>query len=231
MPVGFYHDGKWIIATAVLVFVATTMVTTVEAAEACRDEVARLVSLQGHVEIRKAGHTHWQPVDLNDLICAGDFLRIGANSRAAVLMGNDAVLRIDQKSTLNFRVPEKEKSYLDAKAAGGTAEWTRRMDDSLARRRKGDLAGAFDAVDQPPSSTTAAAFFTYRASLYLHVGQVEAAREDIQSALKMNPSAADAIALQSIVAIAQNRKVDALELARRSWRRYPVESGSSFTPG
>jgi len=85
---------------------------------------------------------------------------------------------------------------------------------------KGDLAGAFSAIEGAPQDISDPVFFTYRASLLLTVGRVDEARADIDQALRLDPKNSDAFALQSIVAVAQNDQEKALNLAQKA-----VEAG------
>lgn len=85
---------------------------------------------------------------------------------------------------------------------------------------KGDLAGAFSAIEGAPQDISDPTFFTYRASLLLTVGRVDEARADIDQALRLDPKNSDAFALQSIVAVAQNDQEKALNLAQKA-----VEAG------
>jgi tetratricopeptide (TPR) repeat protein len=55
-----------------------------------------------------------------------------------------------------------------------------------------------------------------RAASLLSVGRVEEARAEIEEALKSAPRNADALALQAVIAVAQNERVRALELAKKS---------------
>ena len=86
---------------------------SVEAAEkTCDQWVARVVSVQGAVEARTAGGTHWVPVKLNDTFCPGDMMRVLENSRAAVALSNETNLSLDQKTTITFAGIEGKKSFL-----------------------------------------------------------------------------------------------------------------------
>jgi len=85
---------------------------------------------------------------------------------------------------------------------------------------KGDLAGAFSAVEGAPKEVTDTRFLTYRASLLLTVGRVSEAGADIDQVFRIDPKNSDAFALQSIIAVAQNEKGKALDLAQKA-----VESG------
>jgi len=64
-------------------------------------------------------------------------------------------------------------------------------------------------------------FFTRRASQLLAVGRGDEAVADIERALKLDPGNSDAFALRSIVAVTQNEKGKALELARKAVEAAP----------
>src|SRR5689334_2576556 len=61
------------------------------AAAACDPWVARLVSVQGSVEVRRAGQTQWEPARLNGIYCAGDRIQVGEKGRADVALANQPV--------------------------------------------------------------------------------------------------------------------------------------------
>ena len=42
----------------------------------CDKWVAKVVSVQGTVEVKKAGETQWQAARLNDTYCTGDVIRV-----------------------------------------------------------------------------------------------------------------------------------------------------------
>ena len=73
-------------------------------AGSCEDWVAKAVSIQGTVEVRRAAtpSSQWLVIHPDDTFCASDRVRVGPNSRAALLLSNDTILRLDQKTTLNF---------------------------------------------------------------------------------------------------------------------------------
>ncbi len=78
------------------------------AAEDCQHPVGRLVSIQGEAQVQHDGQADWQAVLLDAKLCPGDMLRVLANGRAAVVFGDETVLRIDQNSTINFNKPSKD---------------------------------------------------------------------------------------------------------------------------
>jgi tetratricopeptide (TPR) repeat protein len=77
-------------------------------------------------------------------------------------------------------------------------------------------ADTFAQLDAVPAANQDAAFFVRRASLLLGVGQLEAARADLDQAQKLNPTYGDAFALRAITAVALNDKMQGLESGRRA---------------
>lgn len=82
------------------------------AASTCEPWVAKLVSAQGNIQVRRAGETQWQPVRLDETYCAADMLRVQGHSRAAVVLQNEINLRLDQNTTITFIGLEPERLSL-----------------------------------------------------------------------------------------------------------------------
>jgi Tfp pilus assembly protein PilF len=59
-------------------------------------------------------------------------------------------------------------------------------------------------------------FLIYQASMLLSVGRVEEAKSNIEKTLKADPKYGDAIALQSIIAVVQNKKDKALDRSQQA---------------
>ena len=99
------------------------------AQETCVPVVAQVVSLQGQVEIQRAGTTSWTRVErLDTRLCEGDRLRSGARSRAALLVSGQALLRVDQNSTLGLRVsPDEIRVEFDSGAVYSISRFPRRF--------------------------------------------------------------------------------------------------------
>jgi len=68
----------------------------------CEPELARAISVQGSLEVRRAQQTQWETVQQEDHFCLGDTVRTGENSRAAILLLPETVIRLDQHSSLVF---------------------------------------------------------------------------------------------------------------------------------
>jgi tetratricopeptide (TPR) repeat protein len=76
--------------------------------------VGQLYSIDGQVEVRR--HGAWQPAALNQSLCAQDAVRTSSLSRAAVMLVNEAVLRVDQDSTVvltDVTTDEQKRTLLD----------------------------------------------------------------------------------------------------------------------
>ncbi|VAX09666.1 FIG00860065: hypothetical protein [hydrothermal vent metagenome] len=69
-------------------------------------------------------------------------------------------------------------------------------------------------------------FHNYQAGMFLLVGRVEEAQRELQQSLRKVPDNSTALALQAMIAVAQNRKDQALELANRA----EAADGSSAVP-
>jgi tetratricopeptide (TPR) repeat protein len=64
-------------------------------------------------------------------------------------------------------------------------------------------------------------FYTARASQLLAVGRVDEATADIDKAQKLDPKSSDAFALQAMIAVTQNEREKALDLARKATESDP----------
>src|SRR5688500_4231908 len=82
------------------------------AASSCVPWIAQMVSVQGNVEVRRAGQTQWQPAQLDDLYCAGDRIQVGERSRADVALANQPILRLDQNSTITLGEIREQRTAL-----------------------------------------------------------------------------------------------------------------------
>jgi tetratricopeptide (TPR) repeat protein len=82
------------------------------AAEECKPWRARIISIQGRVEVVRTGKARWRRVKLEETLCAGDSVRIEARSRAAILLANQTVLRLDEGSAITFSKIEPDKPSL-----------------------------------------------------------------------------------------------------------------------
>jgi tetratricopeptide (TPR) repeat protein len=63
--------------------------------------VARIVSIQGTLQVQRAGQAGWSYVrKLDTTLCQGDLLHADAGSRAALLIIPETLVRLDQNSTI-----------------------------------------------------------------------------------------------------------------------------------
>jgi Flp pilus assembly protein TadD len=78
----------------------------------CKEWSAKIVSIEGRVESLHAGEATWQVVKLNDTYCPDDRVRTLVNSRAAIQLRNETILRLNQNSMVRFSPPKPERSIL-----------------------------------------------------------------------------------------------------------------------
>lgn len=78
------------------------------AERSCANRSGRIVSLQGRVDVLGTGERAWHSAKLHESLCEGDKVRTGRRSRAAIALVNDAILRINQNSTLEVETVEKK---------------------------------------------------------------------------------------------------------------------------
>ena len=88
------------------------LVPVISHAAACEPWAAKLVSLQGSVEIRRAAGVRWESAELETLLCPGDMVRVNKFSRAALVLANNALVRLDQRTTILLDGPRPRKPFL-----------------------------------------------------------------------------------------------------------------------
>jgi hypothetical protein len=96
-----------LILTTFISISAAYLFPSVGVAQTVEEWIAKVVSVQGDVHARKSGETEWVPVKINDTYCSGDMIRTQEQSRAAIVLRNEATVRLDQKTTIIFSGLEK----------------------------------------------------------------------------------------------------------------------------
>lgn len=288
-------------------------------AQPCKEWAGKIVSAQGTVEVRKAGDAQWMEAKLNETFCPGDMVRVHQNSRAAIVLTNEALIRIDQNTTIAFKGLDEQKTFLldmlsgvahffsrfpkrlkvktsfvnaaiegtefyvqvgtdealvsifegnvlASNAAGnlvlasgqsaaaraeqapvlrtivrprdavqwalyyppvvnwrpadfaGQAEtaWQSAVQRSIDFYWQGNITAAFNTLEKAPANIRDPRFFLYRASLFLTVGRVAQAQADTSKALQLDSANSQAVALQSIIDVAQNNTDRGFELAKKA---------------
>ncbi|TNE81710.1 MAG: tetratricopeptide repeat protein [Gammaproteobacteria bacterium] len=97
-------------------FLLTMGITPAWAMNSCPQPAGEFVSIESSVEVQSDPAEDWRTASLHDELCEGDTIRVGERSRAAIQLVNDAVLRLDQNTTmrlLNVTEEPKEQSFLD----------------------------------------------------------------------------------------------------------------------
>ena len=88
------------------------------AAEKCMPAAGRIASVEGSVEVSIDAGSIWRPAVLNELVCVGALVRVGANSRALVALANESILRLNEHTILRMMAPVKTETWLVALVRG-----------------------------------------------------------------------------------------------------------------
>jgi tetratricopeptide (TPR) repeat protein len=157
-------------------------------------------------------------------------LALASGQSAVAVRGQAPVLRtvVRPRDAVQWALYYPPVTYFRPEDFRGTQPWEGAVRDSLEAYSKGDYQRAFDALKGAPPDVNDARFFAYRAQLLLGVGRADEASKDIAQALKLNPNYGDALALQSIVAVVQNDKGRALDIAQKAVTADP-KSASALT--
>ncbi len=110
-------------------------------------------------------------------------------------------------------------------AEWGEGPWQGKARESTDAYLKGDLKGSVDALESVDAHDVKdPRFFAYRASLRLATGTVHEAEKDIARALDLAPNDADALSLQTIIAVANSRNDEALATAEKAVAANPASA-------
>jgi tetratricopeptide (TPR) repeat protein len=110
-------------------------------AKTCEQWVAKVVSVQGTVEVQRAGETAWNPVSLNDTLCPGDTVRAQRRSRANLALVNESVLRLNQRTTLTLGEYNKKEESSVVELIQGAGHFLSRKPRALEVQTPYAIAG------------------------------------------------------------------------------------------
>ena len=117
--------GRFWVSLFVLAAVLTFMFREPAIAQevpACAPAIARVVSLQGDVQVQRGGAGSWSSVRrLDTTVCEGDLVRVADLSRAALFVQPETLIRLDQNTTITLRQTVDEthvELHADEPAAG-----------------------------------------------------------------------------------------------------------------
>jgi tetratricopeptide (TPR) repeat protein len=96
----------FLLVGAVLAMAARTSAAETPAA------VARIASAEGTVEVRRGDHGAWTAAREGDPVFVGDLVRVGDIGRAALLLSDGNVLRLDRSSAVRLSAPDAGKRTL-----------------------------------------------------------------------------------------------------------------------
>ena len=107
-----------------------SLFSLIQTVHACEPVVAEVVSSEGVVEVLRQGSDTWDRLQAGEKLCANDIVRSAENSRSALFLQNDTLLRLDQQTTITFTgMGQKDKDWLDLKQ--GIAHFISRVRQSF----------------------------------------------------------------------------------------------------
>lgn len=145
-------------------------------------------------------------------------LALASGQSAVAVKGQAPVLRtvVRPRDAVQWALYYPPVTYFRLQDFEGPEPWRAMVQKSLDAYMKGDYQAAFEAIKGVPADVREPRFFAYRAQLLLGVGRVDEASKDIERALSLAPNNADALALQSTIAVVQNDKERALNIAQKA---------------
>jgi tetratricopeptide (TPR) repeat protein len=148
---------------------------------------------------------------------AGSLMLTGGQSAVAET-GKAPVLRVvvRPRDAVQWALYYPPVLYLRPDDFQAGINWQGMVRESIEFYNRGDIQGAFDSIKDVPEGISDPRFFAYRSSLLLAVGRVDEAGADIERALSLSPKYSGAFALQAIIAVVQNEKEKALEVAEKA---------------
>ncbi|MGH8522574.1 MAG: FecR family protein, partial [Gammaproteobacteria bacterium] len=78
-------------------------------AQSCEPAAASVISVQGDVDVSDSDRAHWRDVQLNQVLCGGQQVRLMAKSRAVLQLPNETLLHLDEGSVLTLQAVAPEK--------------------------------------------------------------------------------------------------------------------------
>ncbi|MFA5984602.1 MAG: FecR domain-containing protein [Methylococcaceae bacterium] len=97
-----------------------------------------------------------------------------------------------------------------------TANTNTSINSAILAFRQGHAEQALSQLDKLPSDQQTTFYFKVRAAMRLTVGRTELANADIVQVLGKHPNDAEALALKSVMALSQNQKDEAWQLANQA---------------
>ena len=115
------------ISTIVLPTLILSLSSNAYADESCI-VIGHLASTEGIVEVQHSDTTKWITANTDDSLCQGDTVRAGINSRGAIALTNNAILRVDQNSTVQLLdiSAKKEESSIISLIKGAIQSFSRK---------------------------------------------------------------------------------------------------------
>ncbi|NNG02078.1 MAG: tetratricopeptide repeat protein [Desulfobacteraceae bacterium] len=158
----------------------------------------------------------------------------------AVPGGNSMIAQAGQPPALRTRVRPRDAvqwalyfpTILDIRPNSfpdtGAGTWQADTRESISLFNAGYPDQAVNAIADAPDDIDDALFFTYRATVYLALGQTEEAAMDLDRALLLDPGNSPALAVRSVMMLVNNHKDQALALALEATENTPDSAAANI---
>lgn len=109
---------------------------------------ARVIEIEGTVEVQRAGAKPWDPSRTNQVLYPGDQLRTAQRSRTALLLSDLTVLRLGELSHIQIPETKKRNGLNFFKAFSISFIGTNRVNSNSALRRYQPWCGAQNLISR-----------------------------------------------------------------------------------
>ena len=116
-----------ILCLMIMGIISVNFTEKAEATESCGVTVGKFVAIEGAIELEHSDQRIRQSATLESTLCQNDIVYVGQNSRAALSLINEVVLRLDQNTTMRLAdvAPEPEKRSLVELIVGAFKSFSR----------------------------------------------------------------------------------------------------------
>lgn len=116
-----------ILCLMIMGIISVNFTEKAEATESCGVTVGKFVAIEGAIELEHSDQKIKQSATLESTLCQNDIVYVGQNSRAALSLINEVVLRLDQNTTMRLAdvAPEPEKRSLVELIVGAFKSFSR----------------------------------------------------------------------------------------------------------
>ena len=127
--------GVWFLLAFGLLAAVPTLHPQTSAAPSAGTNSSVLLTMEGKVEVSRAGSSDWTSGQTNQSLRVNDRLRTGVRSRATVRLSNLTVLRVNELTTLQIQPPSRAENQPVLDLKSGAAYLFSRENCAMTKKR------------------------------------------------------------------------------------------------